>query len=420
MAEPKNILIISFFFPPYKRVGGRRWVKFAKYLVREKHNVKVLCAQLSSSDNSPWDNDFSAHQKNVTRISVKHVVPFFRKNMAPTTITGKIHYRLSFFRYKQKLKRIKGDFNDLSIGYEKQFVEKASELIYSGKVNNIIISGGPFRYIRSVITLKSKYPEANFIIDLRDFWADNLTSLDKERRDFEYQLEKETLLQADKIITPAERIKNHLLEKYPELKNKMLVIPHAFDREDFPLNEIPEINSEELRIIYAGSLYEGLAPEIKTFIQLLNYFKQKGIKAKADIYAFQTDYFNLFEDANLLDIVSYHTPIESKELFKKIKSEYDAVVIFLSGRAMTQHFKSSKYYELAYLKKPIIYVGPKGDVSDYTEKMKLGFFADPNNIERVAEKMIANKKIKEIPDASFNPEDFSFEKVTQELDKILI
>jgi glycosyltransferase involved in cell wall biosynthesis len=420
LSQKKNILIVSFFFPPYKRVGGRRWAKFAKYLVRNGHAVKILCAQLSNSDTSPWDRDVEPFEKEITRIPVEHKVPYFKGNMSPASFLGKIRYRLSMLSYKNRLRSIAGDMNDLSIGSENLFANKAEELIKQFDLRNLVLSGGPFRYITAVAQLKRKYPTLNLIIDLRDFWSDNMTTLSPERRGYEEKLEQETLLLADHIITPAERIQSRIAEKYPQLKAKIKVIPHGYDPDDFGgIESVSKKPESVFKLIYAGSLYAEMQSEMQTLANLIGHIKKSGVPVMADLYTFQTDYKHIFTQAGLDENVKYHFPIDSKELFNKISEDYDAVLVLLSGRAMTQHFKSSKFYELVYLKKPIVYIGPQGDVSDFTEEKQLGFYVNPKTIIPDAERILSNWQTCKIPTGAFSAEDFSYEKVAGEFEKIL-
>jgi hypothetical protein len=38
----KNILLVSFVFPPSNDVGGRRWSKFAEALYEKGYNIHLI------------------------------------------------------------------------------------------------------------------------------------------------------------------------------------------------------------------------------------------------------------------------------------------------------------------------------------------------------------------------------------------
>ena len=84
-----NVLLISFYFPPYNRVGGRRWAKHCKYLKREGFNINVLCKNFENSTSS-WDKDTFEYKKSITRIKLQEIkTPYFKKEL-PKTILSKI------------------------------------------------------------------------------------------------------------------------------------------------------------------------------------------------------------------------------------------------------------------------------------------------------------------------------------------
>ena len=53
MAEPKKILLISYFFAPQNAIGAVRATKLAKYLSRMGHDVTVLCSEGMTGVNDP-------------------------------------------------------------------------------------------------------------------------------------------------------------------------------------------------------------------------------------------------------------------------------------------------------------------------------------------------------------------------------
>ena len=60
-----KILLVCYSFPPNPGVGGRRWAKFAKYLVKSGHYVEVINAKLTTDKLSTWSKDAQLlHEKN--------------------------------------------------------------------------------------------------------------------------------------------------------------------------------------------------------------------------------------------------------------------------------------------------------------------------------------------------------------------
>ena len=66
----KQVLIISFVFPPYPGIGGRRWAKFSKYLTELETEVFVLASENPFSTKSEWTKDIE--NSNVKRLPLKY------------------------------------------------------------------------------------------------------------------------------------------------------------------------------------------------------------------------------------------------------------------------------------------------------------------------------------------------------------
>ena len=90
----KSVLIVAFYYPPYPKVGSRRWVKFAKYLNRHKTNIHVLAAQMDVDKKSPWDDDAKEIEHLTTRIHFKYWVPYYKREL-PVSFFSKIKWQIS-------------------------------------------------------------------------------------------------------------------------------------------------------------------------------------------------------------------------------------------------------------------------------------------------------------------------------------
>lgn len=199
-----------------------------------------------------------------------------------------------------------------------------------------------------------------FIVDLRDFWTggENYISLapgDKQAEDLK---EKECIENADHIITPAERIATFLRKKYTSSSKKISVIPHAYDAEEIPSATQKRSDSEIITIAYGGILYENMEDGIQKLIALLKSILNKGKNIRLDIYSFNRSYEALFEKEGVNDLVHYHQPISPSDLFKKFRKETDLLLQLRAGRSY-EHFKSTKFYELIALRRPILYFQPE-------------------------------------------------------------
>ena len=80
---------------------------------------------------------------------------------------------------------------------------------------------------------------------------------------------------------------------------------------------------------------------------------------------------------------------------------------------------SSKFFELIAFRKPILYFGDKGSVSDFIINNKLGFHITSNNIESQLRSVLENEKSQTIPNLNYNISKHTFEYQTKELIKEL-
>ena len=68
----KKILIISYTFPPSSKVGGRRWVKFAKYFVKNNNDVRIITSK--NKNESGWLKDYDYLKPRITEISFNYPI----------------------------------------------------------------------------------------------------------------------------------------------------------------------------------------------------------------------------------------------------------------------------------------------------------------------------------------------------------
>lgn len=417
MNPQKNILILSYFFPPCNKVGGRRWAKFAKVLTKKNYSVKVICVDVPFKGECPWESDINSYKKNIHRIPYIEHRPYYMVNKAPASFSGKIKYRLSLYNHKLFLGG-KIISSDASENYGNILRSKARQIIKADQIKTVIVTGGPFHWCYEALQLKKEFPDIKFTLDLRDFWTsgDGYTHLKEEQKKLEDQQERFCVEYSNTVFTPAERIQNYLKGKYTQQSDKIILLPHGYDKDEIPSASTLK-ETETITFAYGGILYSNMERSISRFIQLLKLIKDKGHSIKVSIYTFDQNYRDLFSEEGLQEFVQYHNSVTPKELFNVFLST-DYLLQLRAGKSLEQHFKSTKFYELISLKKPVIYFGPEGDVSEFLTLNKLGFSGN-EDLEQLSEKIISNKKSKNIPDKNFNVSAYEFEELTTQLEAFL-
>jgi hypothetical protein len=408
------ILILSYFYPPCNKVGGRRWAKFGKYLHNHGYEVFVVCVDFRTTQSCPWEQDVVDFRNNITRLPYRERRPFYRRNKAPKSIVGKIRYRLSLLQTKVFSAFSDNNLEDISRGYKRQLLKEAERKISNNAISTLIITGGPFEWCYDAIVLKERYPHLNCLLDLRDFWTRPVEDPTKAKQEEEYQKERKCVELANHVCTPAERIKEHLVKLYPTEESKIFVLPHAYDMSELADTGSEQRDSTVLSFVYAGILYSQMEHAIGSLCRLMNELLRNNIKVRVDLYTFDLSYSDVFIREGLGDVVKYHRPVSPKVLFRVLRSK-DYLLQLRAGNTLEQHFKSTKFYELIALRKPIIYFGPEGDVSEFLTQHRLGFSGnvDPRGL---CNKILSNQASQAIPDKDFDVSEFEFENVTKMLE----
>lgn len=394
-----NILVISFYFPPYNKVGGRRWAKHCKYLVRSKIPTFVLTGNFPGS--SPWDKDVESFKNNIFRI--EHVVnekPFFQTKL-PVNFFEKIKWKFSYYIWEATKNKISGNYNDPSLNNEPNYLNKAAEIIKTQNINTVILSVGPFKYSSILIELKKQFPTLKFIIDYRDYWEDSFAGLSEKQITTELELQKNVAETVDLIMSP-----NNEMKKYYETKfrKESYCLPHCYDQMDIDTIKVLEKKTNDLNLIYGGAFYSNIDENISLIKEFVNTLSQSK-SVKADFYVSIKGY----EKELAHPLIERFDFLDSEKYFEKVKNADLAILILPPNRVNAM---SSKFFELVALRKPILYFGGNGEVSDFLIKNELGFHVTPQNIEEQVKSVLDNLITSKIPNCKFNYSEYSFEHQT--------
>jgi len=374
----KKVLIVSYYFPPFPKVGGRRWAKFAKYLNRDGFDTHVVCITYNGDNESPWNKDVIDYEEKVHRIRKDFERPYYMKGL-PKNLIQKIKWKISLYKELYNKKKSGGIYNEQVIKNALELKRKTDELIYEHRFDVVIVTGGPFVVPYEVVKLKAKFKSVKFIVDIRDPWTGGMKNqLTPKQLDKELEKEAVTYRKAD-IVTTCHTFIIDDINNRLRLGNKLVHLKHAYDKEDFII-DAADIKSREysnvIKMIYAGSLYKGMEKEIVKLTEFVNYLVNTGIKPEIDLYCFTKDYLSIINESGFNEYFNFREIVSPTEL-SRIMADSDVILQLRPKSAEGwENFLSSKFYELLYYRKPILYFGPLSRVGDFLEDNKLGKWID--------------------------------------------
>lgn len=373
MAPPaeKNLLLISYVFPPYPGIGGRRWAKFAKYLSLSGCRIHVICAANPFEQQSSWSQDVRRE-----RIEVYPLRPLFPRVLLekPQTLLQKALYRGSLLLLKALCK---GTPYERAAFWRTTMTARAERIIAENDIDTVIVSCAPFHTAAYAVEMKKRSRNLRVAVDFRDPWTwgegYGFKDLSDRRRQYEKAMELSVVTGADVIFAPVQPMIDQLCALYPQARRKFRHLPHAYDPDDIPA----PAHSAPCRgasMVCVGTLYEGIDAELRELATALT----RSARLRLDFYVHAGPYAGIFRTFNLLDRqVTYHEAVSSRELFARL-SGYDYALVVFPDRF--RDYLTAKFYELVYARKPILFIGSSGLVSDFITKNRIGMHIEPNNI----------------------------------------
>ena len=163
MPKEKNVLLICWDFPPNYGIGGRRWAKFAKCLVRDGYFIHVIKSTTPNGNStSPWLKDVDHNKVFINSIKPHWAVEWLHSYDSLISFA-----KIRFAKYFLKLK-FKGTIFDKAVGIQNEFIAIATELITKNNIKNVIVTGAPFNLIYYTALLKKRNKDLHIIADYHE------------------------------------------------------------------------------------------------------------------------------------------------------------------------------------------------------------------------------------------------------------
>ena len=257
--------------------------------------------------------------------------------------------------------------------WRKPAFEAASEIIENEKIDAILSTSSPVTSHLVAHDLNEKYG-IPWAADLRDLWNLNpYINHNPIRRHFEKRLEMKTFKNASALTTTTELDKKTLQGIHPD--KKIVSVVSGFDPEDFKITK-QTVESENLTLMYAGSLYSGKRdPSIlfDAISQLISENKIDNEKIIVDFYGDTGNLEELSEKYNIKNNVNIHGRITYPEVLQH-QMNADVLLLISWMDESEKIFIPGKIYDCIGCRKPILSIGYKeGSLKELIEKTNIGY-----------------------------------------------
>lgn len=315
-------------------------------------------------------------------------------------------------------------YPDNKKGWIEPGFEKGLEIIQEENIDLIFSTAPPFS--NHILGKKLKEETGRpLILDYRDSWTDNqfFTNLFGWQKKIMKKQERSCAEAADVIVGLDEVTLDGISENYRINPEKLKIVEHGFDPEDFRLNIPPTLKYKEraMNLLYSGTFVEQNQPD--TFLGGVGKCVREGRFKKDDLHlhfqgGLNSDIRKTIERLGLKEMVTEYGYMDHKQAVANLKAA-DALWMLENYDASLKQIKNGKLFEYFGSGKPILGVVNPGVSAGLLEQYGPGFVADVNNGSDIADKlqeMFSNWK-----ESKFSPPNndfvslFNRNKLTQKL-----
>jgi glycosyltransferase involved in cell wall biosynthesis len=249
---------------------------------------------------------------------------------------------------------------------------------------NVVVSTGPPHSVHVGASLLARRLRVPHVIDLRDEWT--LRPLTKSRLPWrnlaERRIERWCLRRADAVVVVSDESRRRYAETYPDLADRLTVIPNGFDPEDIDaVGSVRPPSGSTRTLGYAGSFQAGT--NVDPMFTAIGDIVRGGLAGDDVRFEMAGPFL-----PHHIDAARRHVPAEGltirpfqphRSVLHLMAGWHALCVIATDGTASM----AGKLYECLALRRPIVVVAPEGPATRLVRELDAGTVADPNDADGI-------------------------------------
>ena len=376
----KNVLYISYLFPPMAGGGVYRVVKTLKYLPAFGWNPSVLTVK----NHHHWVTDHTLLKELPLDLTVQRTYcldPFYLYALLDKTGMKSIRHVIEEYLA----------IPDNKLGWFLTALIKGLCLIRKNNID-LIFSTSPPHSTHMIAYVLKKITGKPWVAEFRDHMSLNplRNTVPPLRLAIEKNMEKRFLADASRVITVTEGNRDDIINLFGVEDTKVVVVPNGFDPSDFEgLDKIFTKDRKCFTMTYTGSLYGTRTPRVflDAVQKILTYHPELRGKFSVNIIGKIEDKFKgLCEGVGLKDVVHFYEFLDHREALSHMINSHILILLISSGGA-NNNVLTGKIFEYMASGTPILALVPDGIAKRLIEESRTGFTVDPDNAEALSEKI---------------------------------
>lgn len=281
MKNRKNLLIISYGYPPLNDAGAQRPFALAKYLDKSKYNITVITCENPSSSLGV-NKDFDPSITDVSLVKIRsYVGAGSTSSLVNKKETSNIKTKIKTMVFNVGQKLMFPDKGMFWFPNVKSFLRKNKDLIQN---TDVVISTSPGITNHKLARLiRRKNNDIQWVADFRDFnYVENWDGKKGLKAYLHKRLERSIVKEASALTFVTKTMQGAYQRFYPQHKDKMSYAYNGFDTDDFSKINVPLVKENVLSFFYAGSFYNGMRSPIP-LMQLLDKAFEENLLNKEEV-----------------------------------------------------------------------------------------------------------------------------------------
>jgi glycosyltransferase involved in cell wall biosynthesis len=271
----RNLLIISYLFPPAGGIGVQRALSFAKYLPQYGFNVHVLQARNAAAPVSDPALLQQIPPQTQLHSALSLELPFALRQSIWRWLGGSkksssaaSKSKTTSFHWKQLptelVRRILCP--EPEVLWVPLALRAARRIIREHQIQDLLVTVPPFSVLLVASSLKREFPHLNLIADFRDDWLRFYLS------EFEYQkstyvtkraaaIEREAVQLSNRVVVVTGFMLSDIRARYPDQDSqKFALIPNGYDPGSFPSVKASKHLGNQIVVSHIGTVYSASSP----------------------------------------------------------------------------------------------------------------------------------------------------------------